>query len=98
MLNRFALLIRKRCLVVLKGLSDTILQSRVDQQTQGHHQHQGHDAFRGLQIQRRGHEQGVLEEAKTGLNAVLALVTRQDLGVWEEVGIDIVGGEDKTAR
>jgi hypothetical protein len=78
-LHGLAFLVGKRLLLLFEGLTEAVFQGGLEQQREGHDPHQRHDAFGRLQIQGRGQEQRVFEEAKAPFHFLLVLVGRNQL-------------------
>ena len=73
-LDALAFLVRKGGLMLLEGRADAVLQGRIDEQTDGHHHQQGHDAFRFFEIERGGQKLRVFQEAKPAFRPGLPFV------------------------
>jgi len=67
-------LVWKRGVLLFECPTDAILYSRIDEQTDGHHHQQGHDAFGLFEIERGGEKLGGFEEAKPALRMGLAFI------------------------
>lgn len=78
-LDTLALLVWKRCAVLLERAADAVLSGRIDEQADGHHHQQGHDTCRFFEIERRGQKLGIFEEAEAALGIRLPFVSGQHL-------------------
>jgi hypothetical protein len=58
----------------LEGWTNPILQGRIHQQADGHHQQQRHAAFRLVEIERGGQKLRVFQEAKAEFRLGLAFI------------------------
>jgi hypothetical protein len=76
-LDALAFLVWKRRPVLLEGAANAILSGGIDEQTDGHHHQQGHDAFGFFERERRGHKLGGFEEAKAACGIRLPFVSGQ---------------------
>lgn len=85
-------------MVLLERLPDAILQSTVDQKTEGHDHHQRHNALWRLEEQGMRHEPGVFQKAEAAFD--LRLARRrviQHVFVTELGFIQRVAGKNKAA-
>ena len=73
-LDALAFLVGKRCPVLLERAADAVLSGGIDQQTDGHHHQQGHDALGFFERERRGQKLRVLEETKAAFGMGLPFV------------------------
>src|SRR5678816_107513 len=95
-LDMLAFLVWKRRPRLLERAADAVLSGRIDEQTDGHHHQQGHDAFGFFEIERRGQKLGVFEEAKAALGIRLPFVSGQHLWRWQLGLVQFVRREDET--
>ena len=73
-LHTFPLLIGKGRVMLLKRLTNAVLEGRIHQQTHGHDPQEGHDPLRFFEVERGGQELGIFQEAKPTLRMRLAFV------------------------
>jgi len=78
-LDAFAFLVWKCCLMFLEGLANPIFQGRIHQQADGHHHQQRHDAFGLFEIPRGGQKLWVFQEAKPSFRLGLAFIAGSQL-------------------
>src|SRR6516162_10319080 len=95
-----ALLLKKSfAFVLLRFYSHAFVgtnQGGIDEQTDGHHHQQGHDALGFFEIERRGQKLRGLEEAKAAFGIYLAFVAGQHLRRWQLGLVQFVRGEYET--
>ena len=73
-LHRFPLLVGKRRIMVHEGLTDAVLQGRIDSQTDRHDHQQRHDPLGRFEIEGRGQKLRVFEEPKAPFRMLLAFI------------------------
>jgi hypothetical protein len=73
-LDALAFLVGKRCPVRLERAADAVLSGGIDQQTDGHHHQQGHDAFGFFEIEGRSQKLRGFEETKATCGRSLSFV------------------------
>src|SRR5712664_1848965 len=91
-----AFLVWKRGVLLFECPTDAILYSRIDEQTDGHHHQQGHDAFGLFEIERGGEKLGVFEEAKPALRMGLAFIAGSQFLGGQQGLVACIGCEDET--
>src|SRR5262245_16370114 len=78
-LHGFALLIRKPCLRCLERLCESVLQSRINQETSRQHPEQWHNSLRLFEVKRRSEKPLVFQKTKSAFRTALAFVAGQQL-------------------
>ena len=73
-LNTFAFLVWEGRSVLLEGCADAVFEGRIDEQTDGHHHEQGHDALGLFEIEGGGQKLRVFEEAKPAFRPGLPFI------------------------
>jgi len=93
-----AFLVWKRGVLLFECPTDAILYSRIDEQTDGHHHQQGHDAFGLFEIERGGEKLGGFEEAKPAFRMGLAFIAGSQFLGGQQGLVAFIGCKDDTTR
>jgi hypothetical protein len=95
-LHWLAIVVGRCRVMVLQGFANARLQRHIDQQTHRHHHQQGHDPLGLFEIERRGQQAGIFEEATAAFCMRLAFVACQELLGRSRGVVECIGGEDDT--
>ena len=95
-LHWLTFVVRNCRVMVLQGFAKARLQRHIDQQTYRHHHQQGHDPLRLFEIERRGQQEGIFEEATAAFCMRLAFVACEELLGRSRGVVECIGGKDDT--